>query len=185
MELLKPFEVASLSIKQARKIYQQLRKTAIRRLARIEKAGKGSYIESSPGLEKSRKLTDDEIFAEIKEVNRFLKNPYSSINKIKQFENYMIEKLNASGYDFVNKSNITRINFMLGKIKEIIPSELWDSDEALEMIEQTERLNIDPVDFEKNIDKFMELDPLNLEKIKPIKTGREMTFKDIMKRLGK
>lgn len=183
MKLLKAFEVMALGKKAARQLYQSLRKTAMKRLARLQRTGRDIYIDNIPKMKQAKDLTDVQIYDELKDVNLFLKNPFTLMRKVKAFEKQMVKDLNEAGYDFVNMENITRINFMLGKMKEEAGKATWNSDKALEQIEQFERLNISKEEFEDNIEKFMELDPKTMEKFKPNKDGSQMTWSDMDKRI--
>lgn len=183
MELLKNYEINALTTKEARALYKSLKKTALKRLARLSKNGRDIYLDYIPDFTPANKLNDDALYAELKEINAFLKNPFTKMRYIKSFEDKMIEKLHAADYNFVDKSNIAEVLYMLNKMRDETDSNYWDSDEALEMVEQLERLNIDVEDFKDNFDDYMQYDPKTLEKIKPIKTGREMNFKDLKKRI--
>ena len=183
MELLKNYEINALTTKEARALYKSLKKTALKRLARVSKNGLDIYLDYIPDFTPANKLNDDAIYSELKEVNAFLKNPFTKMRYIKSFEEKMIEKLHDAGYKFVNKGNIAEVLYMINKMRDETDSNYWDSDEALEMVEQLERLNIDVEDFKDNYDDWVQYDPKTLEKIKPIKTGREMNIKDLQKRI--
>ena len=183
MKLLKAFEIMALEKKAARQMYQSLRKTAMKRLARLQRTGRDIYIDNIPKMKQAKDLTDEQLYDELKEVTLFLKNPFTLIRKVKAFEKQMVKDLNEAGYDFVNMENITRVNYMLGKMKEEAGKAEWNSDKALEQIEQFERLNISMEEFEKNINKFMELDPKTMEKMKPNRDGSQMSWSEMEERI--
>ena len=183
MKLLKAFEIMALEKKAARQMYQSLRKTAMKRLARLQRTGRDIYIDNIPKMKQAKDLTDEQIYDELKDVTLFLKNPFTLIRKVKAFEKQMVKDLNEAGYDFVNMENITRVNYMLGKMKEEAGKAEWNSDKALEQIEQFERLNISMEEFEKNINKFMELDPKTMEKMKPNRDGSQMSWSEMEERI--
>ena len=183
MQLLKNYEINALPPSEARALYRNLKKTALKRMKRLTRNGRDVYLDHVPDFTPASKLNDDAIYGELKEINAFLKNPFTRMRYINKFEKEMIQKLNESGYDFVNKSNIAKVIYMLGKMRDETDSKYWDSDEALEMVEQFERLNISVEDFKENYDSYMQYDPDELVKIKPIRTGREMNIKDLEKRI--
>ena len=183
MQLLKNYEINALPASEARALYRNLKKTALKRMKRLTRNGRDIYLDHIPDFTPASKLNDDAIYGELKEINAFLKNPFTKMRYINKFEKEMIQKLNESGYDFVNKSNIAKVIYMLGKMRDETDSKYWDSDEALEMVEQFERLNISVEDFKENYDTYMQHDPEELKKIKPIRTGREMNIKDLEKRI--
>ena len=167
----------------ARKEYQRLRKIAGERIKRLERNELTGYIEEIPDLPQSRNLNNTELYKALKEVNRFIKNPWSLVNKIRAHENYMVKQLHESGYTFVNKGNIRDVLKALGALRKAAGDQNFDSDEALEYIEEVERLNISWDDFFKNLQKYIEYDPEELAKLEPIKTGREMKIGDVKRKI--
>lgn len=213
MELYKNYEISAMSLAQAKKEYQRMRKIAIKRLKRLQKNDRLDYIEDIPDLPRMSKINANRLYRELMEVNRFLKNPFTLINQVKAFEKDLISKFHESGYEFVNMDNIKYINRLMGIIRDKVGDKAFESDEALEYIEQIEKLNMDPADFAKSIDELMKLspgqleqlarlnvDPKNLtkradefaeftpaqlEQLKPIRTGREMKYIDVKNRIEK
>lgn len=185
MELYKNYEISAMSLAQAKKEYQRMRKIALKRLSRLEKDNRADYIEDIPTLRRSSEMSANEIYNELMEVNRFLKNPFTLINKVKAYEKYMIERFQESGYDFVTTRNIKDINRLMGIIRNAVGDKAFESDEALEYIEQLERLNVNPDDFAKRVDEYLQYSPDQLEQLNPIRTGREMKFIDVKRRIEK
>lgn len=185
MELYKNSEIGAMSLAQVKKEYQNMRKIALQRLGRLEKNDRADYIEDIPTLRRSSELSANELYNELMEVNRFLKNPFTLINKVKAYEKYMIERFTAAKYDFVDESNIKDVNRFMGIIRKAVGDKAFESDEALEYIEQLERLNVNPEDFAKRVDEFLQYSPVQLEQLNPIRTGREMKYIDVKRRIEK
>ena len=179
----KQAELNEFTPEAARKEYQRLRKIARERIKRLERNELTGYIEDIPNLPQSRNLNNTDLYKALKEVNRFIKNPWSLVNQIRAHENYMIKQLKESGYKFVNKSNIRDVMKALGALRKAAGDQNFDSDEALEYIEEVERLNISWNDFFKNLQKYIEYDPEELAKLEPIKTGREMKIGDVKRKI--
>ena len=184
MALFKTAEIREMPVKQAKAEYSKMRRIANERIDRLTRHGKDRYIDNIPDLPPLADMSSGQVYQYLREVNDFLKNPFTLIRGIQRYENYMKDRFNAAGYDFVNKNNIAKVNFYMGRIKKEVGDKAFDSDEALEYIEQLERLGVDPEEFEKNIRKYMEYGPEDLETLKPIRTGRGMTFADVKKRIG-
>lgn len=182
-KLFKQAEINEFDPGKARKEYQRLRRIATQRIARLEKNERLSYLEDIPDLLYSSELDNAKLYKALAEVNRFLKNPFTLVNQIKSFESYMIKQFHSAGYKFVNKSNIRQINKALGEMKKLIGDKSFDSDEALEYLEEVERLNISYDDFYKNIEKYMNISPEELGNIAPIKTGRAMNIGDVRRKI--
>lgn len=182
-KLYKQSELNEFDPGRARKEYQRLKRIATQRIGRLDRNDMLSYIEDLPGLPSSKGMNNTELYQALAEVNRFLKNPFTLVNTVRGFENNMIKAFHSAGYKFVNKGNIRQINKALGEMKKEVGDKSFDSDEAIEFLEEVERLNISYDDFFKNIKKYMNLDPDKLQEIKPIKTGRAMKFGDVQKRI--
>lgn len=159
MKLYKQAEINEFDPRMARKEYQHLRKVAKQRIDRLERNEQLLYIEDIPDLPFSSKLNNTELYKALAEVNRFLKNPFTLVRKINVFESSMIEKFQAAGYTFINKKNIRLVNKLMQEIKKSVGDKSFDSDEALEYVEQFERLNLSNEDFKRMIENYLKYDP--------------------------
>ena len=182
-KLFKQAEINEFDPGKARKEYQRLRRIAAQRIGRLEKNERLDYLEDIPDLPFSRDMNNTELYKALAEVNRFLKNPFTLVNQIKSFESYMIKQFKQAGYTFVNKFNIRQVNKALGEMKKLIGDKSFDSDEALEYLEEVERLNISYDDFFKNIEKYMNFSPEDLANLDPVKTGRAMKLADVKRKI--
>ena len=185
-KLYSPAEINEMTEDRARKEYRRLQKIASQRIGRIEKYGIDFYIGNIPDVPLVSTLSTADVFSNLQEINAFLKNPFTQIRYVQHFENKSLEAYRAAGYTWINKKNIRQVNWLLGMIEKLTPSKSFNYDEALDYIEQMERLNISEADFKKNAERYLENFSIeDLQEMKPIKTGREMKFRDVIKRMGK
>lgn len=77
--LYNPRTVKYLEIPTARKEYQDLRRVALKRAARLTKAGLDYLPEATPDLPQSSRLTDEQIQDELVKVSAYLRDPYSLV----------------------------------------------------------------------------------------------------------
>ena len=83
-QLYNPRTVKYLEIPEARKEYQNLRRVALKRAARLENAGLGYLPEATPDLPRSSTLSDDEIRQQLLNVSAYLRDPYTYVGPAKE-----------------------------------------------------------------------------------------------------
>ena len=82
--LYNPRTVKYLEIPTARKEYQDLRRVALKRAARLTKAGLDYLPEATPDLPQSSKLTDEQIQEELVKVSSYLRDPYTYVSQARE-----------------------------------------------------------------------------------------------------
>lgn len=85
--LYNPRNVKYLEAPEARKEYQALRRIALKRGARLEKAGLGYLPEAAPDFPASSLLSDDEIKNQLLDVSAYLRDPYSLVVPARELKN--------------------------------------------------------------------------------------------------
>lgn len=83
-QLYNPKTVKYLEAPDARKEYQQLRRVALKRAARLEKAGLGYLAEAHPDLPLSSTLSDEMIKDQLLNVSEYLRDPYSLVKPARE-----------------------------------------------------------------------------------------------------
>ena len=91
-QLYNPRNVKYLETPDARKEYQQLRRVALKRAARLEKAGLDYLPEADPDFKPSSKLSDDEIREALVNVSDYLRDPYSLVQPAREIANLPEDK---------------------------------------------------------------------------------------------
>ena len=112
--LYNPRTVKYLEIPTARKEYQQLRRVALKRAARLEKAGLGYLPEADPDLKPSSALTDDEIQEALVNVSDYLRNPYSLVKPAREIANL------PEGKERITRKGRTEIRNVMKDMGDII-----------------------------------------------------------------
>ena len=191
-KLYKSFEINEFDLKTAKKEYKRMQKIAAERIERAKKYETEFYIEDIPAIPKLSEIkTNNDIYKNLKEINEFLKNPFSRIRYVQSFENKTLKGYRSAGYKWINKKNVRFVNWALWMIEKHVPDN-FNYDEALDFIEQLERINLSESDFYRNIEILTNLYSSNtkgrkfqnaLKEVKPIKTGREMKYSELKKRL--
>lgn len=113
-QLYNPRTVKYIEIPTARKEYQQLRRVALKRAARLEKAGLGYLPEADPDLKPSSALSDDEIQEALVNVSDYLRDPYSLVTPAREIANL------PEGKERITRKGRTEIRNRLPDMGEII-----------------------------------------------------------------
>lgn len=113
-QLYNPRTVKYLEIPTARREYQQLRRVALKRAARLEKAGLGYLPEADPDLKPSSALTDDEIQEALVNVSDYLRDPYSLVKPAREIADL------PEGKERITRKGRTEIRNRLPDMGEII-----------------------------------------------------------------
>lgn len=162
-----------------RKAYSELRSIANKRLGRLEKQGIGMTARTGykfptiRNIEESSKAT---IASELADVSKFLRDPKSTVTGEKEFLRNFKEMMTEKGYgDLVETpEEIYNVIDLMEEIRETNNDKIISSGDALDALQQAQRLKIPIEKFKENIDLFVNhLD--ELEDIKPTKGGRKFS----------
>ena len=198
MRLFKQAELGQMTAAEMRREYSRLRKEALRRLAILKRENVLSYLDDVPAITTARGKTDMEVYRELREINYFLKNPFTKISWVKKFEAQMVETLKTQGNYNIKLKDIRAFNEFMGLMKEYYGEALFDSDRSAEafeenlynpekikeLFEEIDRLNID-IPQEEIADRlnYMLTNLKTIKKIKPVKNNKEMSAKELKKRI--
>ena len=166
--------------KTTRETYTYLRKKAIQRLNRLEKGGMLFYLDNIPDLQAARGRSTEDVAKDLKELNQFLKDPFTKISYVKKFEKNMVDIMNKQGYTEINAGNVREYNKFMGEIKKRYSEDIYPV-EVHDVFIQTQRLRI-PIDKAiKHRDYIIK----HLETIESLKPGRgeKMTMKQLYDRV--
>ena len=175
-KLYSPYQISNMSESAIRKAYSELRSIANKRLGRLEKQGLGMTARTGykfptiKSIEESSKAT---IASELADVSKFLRDPRTTVTGEKAFLNNFKEMMTDKGYsDLVETPDeIYKTIRFLEDIRENHENELIPSGDALDALQQAERLKIPYEKLIENIDLFVQhLD--DLENVQPTKGGR-------------
>lgn len=186
MQLIQNWKLGSLTPKAQREYYTRARKEALRRLSVLKRNNMIDYIDDVPKVTTARGRSNEYVLDELREINNFLKNPFSSIKYARNFERDMVKKLNDDGYYNINSENIREYNLIMKELKGDFEAGLYDSERVTDIYDEAKRLNLDygPDDF-ANSEKleYMKNNIKALREIEPVKNNKPMTQKEMRKRI--
>lgn len=178
-KLYSPYQISNMSDSAIRKAYSQLRSVANKRLARLEKQGLGMTARTGykfptiKNIEESSKAT---IASELADVSKFLRDPRTTVTGEKEFLRNFKEMMTEKGYqDLVETpGEIYKTLEFMEEIRETNNDKVLPSGDALDALQQAERLKIPIEKVKENIEIFVQhLD--ELEDVKPTKGGRKFS----------
>ena len=176
-ELYTPYKMSKMTESEIRKAYSKLRSIGNKRISRMAekgiglKAREGFRYPSIAEIEASSKHTVASMLAD---VSKWLRDPRSSMAGerawLTNFQSMMTDKGYADLVESVDKTYNT-VKF-LDDLYEQYKDDLIPSGDALDVLQETERLKIPVEKVIDNIDLFVKhLD--DLEDVQPTKGGRK------------
>ena len=178
-KLYTPFQLSKMSESAIRKAYSELRSVANKRLGRLEKQGLGKTARTGykfPTIKEIEGSSRSTVASELADVSKFLRNPRTTVTGEKQFLADFREMMTEKGYgDLVSDvDQIYKTIEFMEEIRETNSDKVLPSGDALDALQQAERLKIPMDKFKENIDMFVQhLD--ELEDIQPTKGGRKFS----------
>lgn len=182
-----PYQIEQMSEAEMRAAYSSLRKVANKRLARLQKAGLGSYGSFRYG--RLDQIHPDDVAQELAEVSRFVRDQRTTVRGVKQFEKGVISTLQEKGGVFsdINQSNFRRWTEFMDDLRDKYGNKLFDSGDATDVFSEAERLNLpDNIIknhyrmFVENIETIRNIDSIENER-NPGKAIRFTDFKNAIK----
>ena len=166
-QLYNPRTVKYLEIPTARKEYQQLRRVALKRAARLEKAGLGYLPEADPDLKPSSALTDDEIQEALVNVSDYLRDPYSLVTPAREIANLPEgkERITRKGRteirnrppdmgEIINK-NPKRFGKFMDEVRARASGRLYGSDQVRTAYEEAVSRGMRPETLRKHFEEYL------------------------------
>ena len=183
-KLYSPYQISGMSDAQIRKAYSNLRSVANKRIQRLESAGLRSPKVSGfkyPTIAEINQSSKYSMESALADVSVFLRSERTTVTGAKRFINQFRENMIEMGYgDLVESTEdvFDAIDFM-DALREEYGNKLFDSGDALDVLQEGERLNI-PVDMLVENYDFFKSNLDSLEELKPSKGGKPFS----QKRLG-
>lgn len=178
-KLYTPYQLSKMSESAIRKAYSELRSVANKRLGRLEQQGLGKTGRTGykfPTIKEIESSSRATVASELADVSKFLRDPRTTVTGEKRFLVDFREMMTEKGYgDLVDSvDQIYKTLEFLEDIRETNNNKVLPSGDALDALQQAERLKIPMDKFKENIDLFVtHLD--ELEDIKPTKGGRKFS----------
>lgn len=178
-KLYSPYQLSKMSDAAIRKAYSELRSVANKRLGRLEAQGlnmtarTGYRFPTIKSIEESSRST---VASELADVSKFLRDERTTVRGEKKFLNDFQEMMTDKGYaDLVETPDeIYKTIEFLEDLREAHKDKILPSGDALDALQEAERLNISKDKLLDNIDFFVShLD--ELKNVKPSKGGAEFS----------
>lgn len=180
-EYLKPAEIRKLSNKDLRRTYSRYRSIANARIKRLDAAGLGRRTKL---FKKISEMSNDEIERELADASNWLRNDRTTVSGERKFIAQEIKDLQDRGYDFINQNNIYDFIDFMEEHRLTVGKKMHESNDAVDVFNEGQRLKIPPEVLKKHFDYFSDnID--KMEKVKPIKTDRAISFSDIKRKMNR
>ena len=164
---LKQSQIRTASESVLRKMYSEFRSIANKRIQRLNKAGLGSSASMFPTIQQIKESDKIDMGSALADVQRFLRSPRTTVSGQKRFMNEFRESMTEKGYGDLVQSNedIMQMIDYMDYLREIYSEKLFDSGDALDVLQQGQRLNIPPDKLKENYDLFAS----NLDKMEKLR----------------
>lgn len=178
-KLFTPYQLASMTDAAIRKEYSKLRSIANKRLGRLQAQGLGKSARSGyrfPTIKDIESSSRATVASELADVSRFLRDPRTTVTGEKSFLENFKEMMTEKGYaDLVETpDDVYKVLDFMEEIREENNNKVLPSGDALDALQQAQRLKIPMDRFKENIDLFVQhLD--DLENVQPTKGGRKFS----------
>lgn len=182
-----PSQIAKMSNADIRKEYSKLRSVANKRIQRMEKAGLGmGRNQKFATIQQIKESSKWNVESQLAEVSRFLKSERTTITGEKRFLNDFKENMIVRGYgDLVqNIEDIYNMIDFMEHMREQYGDKLFDSGDALDVLQETQRLNIPLNKIKENYEVFAS-NLLALENMPTPKTDKTMSNAKVNKLIKK
>lgn len=185
-EFLKQSQIRTASDSTLRKMYSEFRSVANKRIQRLNQAGLRESKALFPTIQQIKDTDKTTMQSALADVQKFLRSSRTTVSGVKRFMNDFRETMTEKGYgDLVetNEDVMQMIDYM-DYLREQYSEKLFDSGDALDVLQEGQRLNIPMDKLKENYDLFAS--NLNkMEKLRRSPGGREFTQSRIDKLIKK
>lgn len=185
-EFLRQSEIRTASDSTLRKMYSEFRSVANKRIQRLNKAGLGKSTAMFPTIQQIKESSMSNMQSALADVQKFLRSSRTTVSGQKRFMKDFRETMTEKGYgDLVetNEDIMQMIDYM-DYLREQYSEKLFDSGDALDVLQEGQRLNIPPDKLKENYDLFAS-NLSKMEKLRRSPGGREFSQARIDKLIKK
>ena len=166
-EFLKQNQIRSASDATLRKLYSEFRSVANKRIQRLNAAGLGRSRALFPTIQQIQETDKIDMGSALSDVQKFLRSSRTTVSGQKRFMRDFRETMTEKGYGDLVKTNediLQMIDYM-EYLREQYSEKLFDSGDALDVLQQGQRLNIPTDKLKENFDLFAS----NLDKMEKLR----------------
>ena len=169
-----------------RKSYSELRSVANKRIQRLSGQGLGRNRSLFPTIQQIQESGLHSIGSALADVQTFLRSSRTTVKGEKRFLNEFRKTMTEKGYGDLVESNEDIYNMIdyMDYLREQYGEKLFDSGDALDVLQEGQRLNIPPEKLRDNYELFASnID--KMEKLRRSPGGREFSQSRINKLIKK
>lgn len=186
MNLFTPSQIRKLGEGAVNEAYSALRSVANKRIQRMTEQGLGRSTSQFPTIQQIKESYYGDVRSALGDVSKFLKSPRTTVKGEKKFIKEFQDTMTDKGYgDLVQtREDIYNMIDFMEDLREQYSDKLFDSGDALDVLQEGQRLNIPLEKLQENYDLFASnLD--KMEKLRRSSGGREFSQSRINKLIKK
>lgn len=165
--------------REVRRSYSELRKIANKRISRLEKAGFRTFRKKNKRFSTLAEIKSDQALKEaLSELSKYIRTEGTTVREAKEQRTRFLEAMRERKLYYFNEENYNdALDFfddLHGKYEDMV----YDSGDAVELYNETLRLNISPKALFEHYDFFKKNQTI-LESLDPKASGRRYRFSEV------
>lgn len=186
MKLYSPHQIDKLSTRAMNKAYSTLRSVANKRIQRMVEQGLGRTKALFPTIQQISESGKFTVKSALADVSMFLRSERTTVKGEKKFIRHFQEQMTERGYgDLVQtRADIYEMIDYMDHLREIYSDKLFDSGDALDVLQQGHRLNIPIEKLSENYGLFV-ANLEKMEKLRPSPGGKSFSQRRINNLINK
>lgn len=175
-EFLKQSQIREASDSTLRRMYSEFRSVANKRIQRLNKAGFPGDRSLFPTIQQIRETDKTSMSSALADVQNFLRSSRNTVTGSRKFYHDMRETMTEQGYGDLVQTNedIYQMVKYMEYLREEYGASLFDSGDALDVLQQGQRLNIPMDKLKENYDLFAS-NLSKMEKLRRSPGGKEFS----------
>ena len=146
-------DVNRMTARDLRKLYTKYRHYANERLDKLSEFKDRGYKLASKEFGTGYKMNKKELIDKMVDVSRFMVNPLSQAEKLKEYEARQIEKLQRHGVN-VDEKSFPQFYKYMEQYREKNLDSLFDSDQTAEAFKAMQKWKVTPADIALHKEEF-------------------------------
>lgn len=180
-DLYFPFQIHDMQPADIRSAYIKLRKAANQRLTRMEKAGLGT--KGAWRFPKVKDLSEKQMAKQLAEASRYMRDPRHTVPGERKFMRDELRILHKEyGYNWINESNFYDFTDFMDDLREQYGSKAFDSGDAADVFNNSQKIGIDPEVVKENFNYFAE-HLAELKRMRPARTEKGATLPEVERKI--
>lgn len=180
-DLYFPFQIHDMQPADIRSAYIKLRKAANQRLTRMEKAGLGT--KGAWRFPKVKDLSEKQMAEQLAEASRYMRDPRHTVPGERKFMRDELRILHKEyGYNWINESNFYDFTDFMDDLREQYGSKAFDSGDAADVFNNSQKIGIDPEVVKENFNYFAE-HLAELKRMRPARTEKGATLPEVERKI--